>query len=104
MTPNVVNTGLTTSARMTVKKIAVEVCIRPDEDGGYVGFVPRLPGTISQGDDEDKAFYNIKMALREAVESYRESGVPIPLLSHDEAQADGECAQSAWEELTLENA
>ncbi|MEB3756738.1 MAG: type II toxin-antitoxin system HicB family antitoxin [Desulfurococcales archaeon] len=45
------------------------VVILEDESGGYVAFVPELPGCHSQGDSLDELIKNI----REAIELYLES-------------------------------
>lgn len=39
------------------------VIIEQDEDGGYVGKVPELPGCLSQGDTLDELMANIKEAI-----------------------------------------
>jgi predicted RNase H-like HicB family nuclease len=44
------------------------VLIEQDEDGGYVGLVPELPGCVSQGDSLDELMSN----MREAIELYLE--------------------------------
>ncbi len=44
------------------------VVIEEDEDGGYVGSIPNLPGCHSQGDTLDNLMENMK----EAVELYLE--------------------------------
>ena len=45
------------------------VILEKDVDGGYVVYVPSLPGCISQGDTEKEALLNIK----EAIELYLEA-------------------------------
>lgn len=47
----------------------LSVILEKDVDGGYVVYVPSLPGCISQGDTEKEALENIK----EAIELYLEA-------------------------------
>lgn len=44
------------------------VVLEPAEEGGYVVYVPSLPGCISEGDTKIEALANIK----EAIELYLE--------------------------------
>jgi len=46
-----------------------DVIILEDETGGYIAFVPALPGCHTQGDTVDEALRNI----REAIELYLET-------------------------------
>ncbi len=46
-----------------------DVVILEDEDGGYIAFVPALPGCHTQGDTLDEVLKNIK----EAIELYLET-------------------------------
>jgi predicted RNase H-like HicB family nuclease len=45
-----------------------KVVLEPAEEGGYVVYVPSLPGCISEGDSKEEALTNIK----EAIELYLE--------------------------------
>jgi predicted RNase H-like HicB family nuclease len=45
-----------------------KVVLEPAEEGGYVVYVPSLPGCISEGDSKEEALKNIK----EAIELYLE--------------------------------
>jgi predicted RNase H-like HicB family nuclease len=45
-----------------------KVVLEPAEEGGYVVYVPSLPGCISEGDTKIEALANIK----EAIELYLE--------------------------------
>ncbi|MBW6517314.1 MAG: type II toxin-antitoxin system HicB family antitoxin [ANME-2 cluster archaeon] len=45
-----------------------KVVLEPAEEGGYVVYVPSLPGCISEGDSKEEALNNIK----EAIELYLE--------------------------------
>ena len=44
------------------------VIIEKDEDGGYIGKVPELPGCLSQGDTLDELMSNIKEAIELCLE------------------------------------
>jgi len=46
-----------------------DVVILEDETGGYVAFVPALPGCHTQGDSLDEVLRNV----REAIELYLET-------------------------------
>jgi len=51
-----------------------KVVMEPAEEGGYVVYVPSLPGCISEGDTKEEALANIK----EAIELYLEpSEMPV---------------------------
>jgi len=45
-----------------------QVVLEPQLEGGYVAYVPELPGCLSQGETEDEVLKNI----REAIELYLE--------------------------------
>ena len=44
------------------------ILIEQDEDGGYIGRVPELPGCLSQGDSLDELIKNIKEAIELCLE------------------------------------
>ena len=44
------------------------VVFEQSDEGGYTVYIPSLPGCISEGDNKDEAFNNIK----EAIELYLE--------------------------------
>ena len=46
----------------------LKIVLEPSEEGGYTGYVPSLPGCISEGDTVEEAMAN----LREAIELYLE--------------------------------
>ena len=52
----------------------------PDEDGGYSTIAINLPGAGSCGDTEEESIANAKEAIEGVLESYLESGDPIPWL------------------------
>jgi len=53
---------------MCVVKMKLRVVLEKAEEGGYVVFVPSLPGCVSQGETKKEALRNIK----EAIELYLE--------------------------------
>ncbi len=46
----------------------LKVVLEPQPEGGYVAYVPALPGCVSQGETVEEALKNI----REAIELYLE--------------------------------
>ena len=53
------------------------VVIEEDEDGGYVGSVPNLPGCHSQGDTLDELMENMKEAVGLYLEALEMEKEPI---------------------------
>ena len=51
-----------------MKILIFKVVLELAEEGGYVVYVPSLPGCISEGDSKEEALENIK----EAIELYLE--------------------------------
>ena len=51
-----------------MKLLIFKVVLELAEEGGYVVYVPSLPGCISEGDSKEEALENIK----EAIELYLE--------------------------------
>ncbi len=41
----------------------LQVVLEPDEEGGYVIYVPSLPGCISEGETVEEALQNIQEAI-----------------------------------------
>ncbi|HEX8684458.1 MAG TPA: type II toxin-antitoxin system HicB family antitoxin [Ardenticatenaceae bacterium] len=41
----------------------LQVVLEPDEEGGYVVYVPSLPGCISEGETVEEALQNIQEAI-----------------------------------------
>lgn len=50
----------------------------PDEEGGYVAFVPAMPGCHSQGETLEETELNIKEAIALYIESLTAHGESIP--------------------------
>ena len=55
-----------------------DVRLKPDEEGGYVAYVPALRGAISEGGDIPSALRNISEALTGCLSTYLEEKMPIP--------------------------
>jgi predicted RNase H-like HicB family nuclease len=60
-----------------------KVVLEPAEEGGYVVYVPSLPGCISEGDSKEEALKNIK----EAIELYLEP-TENPILANSSEVAE----------------
>ncbi|MEM3402340.1 MAG: type II toxin-antitoxin system HicB family antitoxin [Candidatus Hadarchaeales archaeon] len=45
------------------KKLAFDVVVQKDESGGYVAFVPSLPGCHTQGDTLEELMKNVEDAI-----------------------------------------
>ncbi len=56
------------------KVLDFDVVIEKDPDGGFVAFVPALPGCFTQGETIDEVLENIK----EAIELYLEELGEVP--------------------------
>jgi len=54
------------------------VVLEQEQDGGYVGIVPALPGCVSQGDSRAEALKNIREAIELYVDDCRAAGDPVP--------------------------
>jgi len=54
---------------MKKKTYELDVVIMEDESGGYIAFVPSLPGCHTQGETIDEVLENVK----EAIELYLET-------------------------------
>ena len=60
-----------------MKLLIFKVVLELAEEGGYVVYVPSLPGCISEGDSKEEALKNIK----EAIELYLEP-IENPVLAN----------------------
>ena len=54
------------------------VVLDRESDGGFVVYVPALPGCVSQGDNREEALANIREAINLYIETCREIGDPVP--------------------------
>ncbi|PIN81192.1 HicB family protein [Candidatus Woesearchaeota archaeon CG10_big_fil_rev_8_21_14_0_10_30_7] len=46
----------------------ITVILEPAEEGGFIAYIPSLPGCISEGDTREEALKNIKEALELYIE------------------------------------
>lgn len=51
--------------------------LEPSDEGGYTGYVPALPGCISEGDTQTEALANIQEAIELYLEPIEEVLVPV---------------------------
>lgn len=65
-------------ANSSKKIYSYSVFYEADSEGGYVAFVPALPGCHSQGETLDEAEKNIKEAIEIFLESLAAHREPIP--------------------------
>jgi predicted RNase H-like HicB family nuclease len=54
------------------------VVLEVDPDGGFVVYIPALPGCISEGETREEALANIREAAQLYIEECVESGHPVP--------------------------
>ena len=55
------------------------VVLERESDGGFVAYVPALPGCVSQGNDCAEALENVREAIELYLEDCRAAGDPIPV-------------------------
>ena len=55
-----------------------KVVLEEQEEGGFVAYVPTLPGCATQGETRDEAMNNIKEAISVYVESLHDRELPLP--------------------------
>lgn len=67
---------------MTKKKVAqvlkYTVVFEPAEEGGYVAYVPALPGCVTEGDTLEEAMEMVRDAISGYIASLKKHGEPIP--------------------------
>jgi len=58
-----------------------------DDGGGFVAFVPDLPGCMSDGETPEEALANVKDAIETWIEAARDIGheIPAPSRHHEPA-------------------
>lgn len=54
------------------KKFAFDVVVQKDESGGYIAFVPSLPGCHTQGDTLEELMKNVEDAIELYLETLEE--------------------------------
>jgi len=55
-----------------------EYVLEPQSDGGYLIYVPELPGLATEGQTREEAIAMLRDALPAYLESLREHGMPWP--------------------------
>ena len=55
-----------------------KVVLEEQEEGGFVAYVPTLPGCATQGETRDETMKNIKEAISVYVESLRDRELTLP--------------------------
>jgi predicted RNase H-like HicB family nuclease len=61
--------------------------LSPDEGGGFLAWVPDLPGCASDGETPAEAIANVQSAITEWIEEANRLGRPIPAPSREIARA-----------------
>lgn len=56
----------------------VAVVFADPEDGGYVAYIPGVPGVVDQGETEEEAYENVTKALAFHLECMVEEGLELP--------------------------
>lgn len=64
--------------RNAAKTLSYTVFYEEAAEGGYLAFVPVLPGCHTQGDDLEEAEVNVKEAISLYLESLTAHGEPVP--------------------------
>jgi antitoxin HicB len=73
-------------ANVSAPAYRIEIMPLPaDEGGGYVAWVPDLPGCMSDGDSPAEALKNVEQAIGEWIEEAKRQGTPIPAPSREAA-------------------
>jgi antitoxin HicB len=67
------------SKTITKKILEYTVVFEPDEKGGYVSYVPALPGCASEGDTFEEAVAMIKDAIYGYLEVLKDENQEIPI-------------------------
>lgn len=71
--------------------LAYPVTIEPlceADGGGFVAFVPDLPGCMSDGETPEEALANVQDAIATWIEAARDLGHPIPVPKRHLAAAE----------------
>lgn len=61
-----------------MRELRYTVILEPDPEGGYVVFVPSLPGCWTQGDTFEEAIKNAHEAILGYIEGLRKAGEEAP--------------------------
>jgi antitoxin HicB len=63
---------------VTTHEYRYTVILEPQDEGGFLVRVPKLPEVVTTGETEDEAIQMAEDAIRLVVEYRREHGEPIP--------------------------
>lgn len=63
----------------TKKVLKYTVIFETAKEGGYVAYVPLLPGCVTQGETYEEAKINVKDAIKGYIRVLKEDGDPIPV-------------------------
>lgn len=66
------------SRKISQKILKYTAIFEPAEEGGYVVYVPSLPGCVTQGETFEEAVEMIKDAMTGYLESLKDEGEDIP--------------------------
>ncbi|MFA5946105.1 MAG: type II toxin-antitoxin system HicB family antitoxin [Patescibacteria group bacterium] len=58
--------------------LTYNVIFEPAEEGGYIAFVPSIPGCMTQGETFEEAKENVKDAIKGCLAVMRDEGVEVP--------------------------
>lgn len=64
--------------KLTQKVLKYTVIFEPAEEGGYVVFVPALPGCVTEGDTFEEAVCMVKDAMKGYLTVLKKEGLEIP--------------------------
>jgi predicted RNase H-like HicB family nuclease len=70
--------------RIADYRVKVEA-LTPEDGGGFLAWVPDLPGCSSDGETIAEAVQNVQQAIKEWIEEAERLGAPIPLPSRQTA-------------------
>ena len=54
----------------------LKVVLEPSDEGGFTGYVPALPGCVSEGETEEEAVKNIREAIGLYLEPVEDDTLP----------------------------
>lgn len=69
------------------KILTYNVIFEPAVEGGYIAFVPSLPGCMTEGETFEEAKENIKDAIQGCVAVMREEGMEVPASDREQITA-----------------
>jgi antitoxin HicB len=68
-------------------QFSYSVVLEPQEGGGYTVLVPALPEVVTEGENEQEALANAKVAIRAVLAYRRDHGLAIPADAHPEIRS-----------------